>query len=85
MEKIIEYPVEDVVEDTVFVVRNFAQVFNLNWRDAFNYLHQFKGLDFLQKHYGYEHTQPTYRTIEALLDICKKNGGPLQNESLSRN
>jgi len=78
MENAIEYPVEDIIEDTVFIVRKFAQSSNLNWRDAFNYLYQFKGLAFLQKHYGYEHTQPTYRTIEALFDVCRRNGGQLQ-------
>ncbi|MDR2384871.1 MAG: DUF3791 domain-containing protein [Tannerella sp.] len=78
MEKTIEYPLEDVIEDTVFIVRKFAQASNMNLRDAFNYLYHFKGLAFLQKHYGYEHTQPAYRTIEALLDVCRKNGGQLQ-------
>ena len=83
MERTIKYPVEDVVEDSVFIVHKFAQAFNLNWRDAFNYLYRFKGLAFLQKHYGYEHTQPAYRTIEALLDVCKKNGGQLQYDTTS--
>jgi hypothetical protein len=71
------YSTEDVIEDSVFVVRKFAQTFGIGWREAFNYLYRFKGLDFLRKHYGYEHTQPTYRTIEALVDICRKNGGNL--------
>jgi hypothetical protein len=71
------YSNEDVIEDSVFVVRKFAQTFNVDWRESFNYLYRFKGLDFLRKHYGYEHTQPTYRTIEALTDICRKNGGHL--------
>ncbi|MDR1021709.1 MAG: DUF3791 domain-containing protein [Prevotellaceae bacterium] len=72
-----EYPVEDVMEDAVFIVRKFAQQFSLNLRDAFNYLYKYQGLAFLQKHYGYEHTQPAYRTIEALIEICRKNGGTL--------
>ncbi|MDR1739686.1 MAG: DUF3791 domain-containing protein [Bacteroidales bacterium] len=73
----IEYPVEDVIEDTVFIVRKFSQQFRLTLRDAFNYLYKFQGLAFLQKHYGYEHTQPVYRTIEAITEICRKNGGNL--------
>jgi hypothetical protein len=71
------YLIEDVIEDSVFVVRKFAQTFKMDWREAFNYLFRFKGLEFLRKHYGYEHTQPTYRTIEALADVCRKNGGTL--------
>ena len=77
MNKTIEYPVEDIIEDSVFIVRKFAQQFKLSLRDAFNYLYQFQGLAFLQKHYGYEHTQPAYRTIEAMTEICRKNGGKL--------
>ena len=73
----IEYPTEDIIEDSVFIVRKFAQQFDLNLRDSFSYLYKFQGLTFLQKHYGYEHTQPTYRTIEAIVEICRKNGGTL--------
>jgi hypothetical protein len=77
MDKTIQYPVEEIMEDSVFIVRKFAQQFRLNLRDAFNYLYKYQGLAFLQKHYGYEHTQPAYRTIEAMIDICRKNGGTL--------
>ena len=77
MKETIEYPIEDMIEDSVFIVRKFAQQFRLSLRDAFNYLYKFQGLVFLQKHYGYEHTQPAYRTIEAITEICRKNGGTL--------
>ena len=77
MKATIEYPIEDIIEDSVFIVRKFAQQFRLSLRDAFNYLYKFKGLAFLHKHYGYEHTQPAYRTIEAITEICRKNGGTL--------
>jgi hypothetical protein len=77
MYKTMEYPVEDIMEDAVFIVRKFAQQYRLNLRDAFNYLYKYHGLAFLQKHYGYEHTQPAWRTIEAIVEICRKNGGTL--------
>lgn len=77
MHKTMEYPIEDIMEDAVFIVRKFAQQFSLNLCDAFNYLDKYQGLAFLQKHYGYEHTQPAYRTIEAMVEICRKNGGAL--------
>ena len=77
MEKSKKYPVEDIIEDSVFIVRKFAQQFRLSLREAFNYLYEFQGLAFLQKHYGYEHTQPAYKTIEAIIEICRKNGGTL--------
>jgi hypothetical protein len=71
------YSIEEMIEDSVFIIRKFAQEFHISWREAFNYLFRFKGLVFLQKHYGYEHTQPPYRTVEALADVCRKNGGTL--------
>jgi hypothetical protein len=78
METTTEYLLEDIIEDTVFIIRKFAQQFRMNLRDAFNYLYRFQGLAFLKKHYGYEHTQPARRTVEALADVCRKNGGYLQ-------
>ena len=77
MNDTIEYSEEEIIEDSVFIVRKFAQEFNMSLRDAFNYLYKFQGLAFLQKHYGYEHTQPVYRSIEAIVEICRKNGGTL--------
>jgi hypothetical protein len=77
MKDTLDYPVEDMIEDSVFIVRKFAQQFSISLRDAFNYLYKFQGLAFLQKHYGYEHTQPVYRSIEAMVEICRKNGGTL--------
>jgi predicted Zn-dependent protease with MMP-like domain len=77
MYQALEYPIADIMEDSVFIVRKFAQQFQLSLRDSFNYLHKYKGLDFLKKHYGYEHTQPAYRTVEALIDVCRKHGGSL--------
>jgi hypothetical protein len=77
MKYTIEYSVEDIIEDSVFIVRKFAQQFDISLREAFNYLYKFQGLAFLQKHYGYEHTQPAYRSIEAIIEICRKNGGTL--------
>jgi hypothetical protein len=47
MDKTMEYPVEDIMEDAVFIVRKFAQQFRLSLRDAFNYLYKFQGLAFL--------------------------------------
>jgi hypothetical protein len=78
MQDTTTYPVEDVIEDAVFIVRKFAQQFNMDWRDTFNYLHRYRGLEFLVKHYGYEHTQSAYRTVEAMAEVCQKNGGTLK-------
>ena len=77
MKDTLDYPIEEMIEDTVFIVRKFAQQFSMSLRDAFIYLYKFQGLAFLQKHYGYEHTQPVYRSIEAMVEICRKNGGTL--------
>ena len=52
--------------------------FGLTVKQAFNYLSRFKGMDFLQKHYGAEHLLSFDDTVDDLTAICLKNGGQIQ-------
>lgn len=62
----------------VACVSEFAQRFNLSAKEAFNYLHLFKGMDFWQRHYEVEHTLSFDDAIDDAVAICLKNGGVLQ-------
>lgn len=42
---------------------------------AFNYLKEYKAVDFLDRHYEAEHQLPLADTIKDLRAYCKKNGG----------
>jgi hypothetical protein len=64
-----------MIEDFVLLNRQFAERYNISWREAFNYLKQHGGLDFFEKHYGYEHTQSYDSTVDTLTCVCRNNGG----------
>lgn len=61
----------------IALVTDFAKAYHIKQRQAFNYLQRFKGLDFLQKHYGIMHTQSFEDAIETLTLVCRRNGGQL--------
>lgn len=61
----------------VALVAEFSRTYQLKQKQAFNYLHRFKGLDFLEKHYGIMHTQSFEDVIESLTTVCHRNGGQL--------
>ena len=44
---------------------------------AFNYLKQFKALEFIDRHYDAEHLLPLADTLKGLRDYCRKNGGTI--------
>ena len=43
--------------------------------DAYKYLRDFGGIDFLFRHWEVEHTQHEMYTHMTLLKICRRNGG----------
>ena len=63
---------------TVAAISEFAKAKALSVKQAFNYLSLFKGMDFLEKHYGAEHLLSFDDTVDDLTAICQKNGGQIQ-------
>ncbi|MCL2120633.1 MAG: DUF3791 domain-containing protein [Clostridiales bacterium] len=47
-------------------------------REAYRFLAQFGGIEFLKQHYEIEHTLSLDETMEDLETICRRNGGVLQ-------
>lgn len=62
---------------TVACVNEFAHQHNLNVKEAFRYLFQFKGIAFIKENYEVEHTLDFGTVIEDLGILCQKNGGTL--------
>lgn len=62
---------------TIAMITEFAKKYHLKQKQAFNYLKRFKGMDFMDKHYDFMHTQSFDDVIESLKDVCKHNGGAL--------
>jgi hypothetical protein len=59
----------------VMCVSEFAKAKNMNAKDAFNYLHAYKGIEFLSECYEIEHTLSLENVVEDLTLICGNNGG----------
>lgn len=62
----------------VAAISEFAKAKALSVKQAFNYLSLFKGIDFLQEHYGAEHMLSFEDTVEDLTAICLRNGGQIR-------
>ncbi len=67
----------NIIEYLVCVIGAFAQQFSLTNAKAYQYLCQYKGLEFLTKHYGVEHTQSIEDAVEDITYICSRHGGAL--------
>lgn len=55
----------------------FAERFSLSNAFAYNYLSQYKGLDFIYEFYDIEHTFSIDDAVDDMQRICQRNGGPL--------
>lgn len=62
---------------TVVCVNEFASRHNLKIKEAFQFLFQYKAIEFLKENYEIEHTLSLDDALDDMLMICKKNGGML--------
>lgn len=58
-------------------ISEFARKYKLSTTLAYNYLKEFKGIQFLLDNYEVEHTLSLNDTINSLRKICAYNGGSL--------
>jgi len=56
-------------------VGEFAKVFGLPTRLAFDYLDKYRGIDFLCKCYEAEHLVSFHDAVVDLSNVCRRNGG----------
>ena len=73
----MEYSNEEKLEWTVIFIHEFSQRFGLTMKQAFGYLQRFKAIDFIDKHYGYAHTQSFRTMVDELSQYCRRMGGAL--------
>jgi len=62
----------------VMCVSAFAQAKHLSQKDAYNYLEEYKGIDFLEECYEAEHCLSMDNAVDDLSTICKNNGGKVE-------
>lgn len=61
----------------VAVIGEFAAAHSLNPAQAYRYLERFKGIDFVDRFYGVEHTLPFEDVVADLTSYCHRKGGAL--------
>lgn len=59
-------------------IQAFAERFCLSATEAYRYLKNFLGMDFLYRFYEAEHTQSIDDAVADLMMICGRNGGQLR-------
>jgi hypothetical protein len=67
----------DVIDYIAFIVNDFAERYKLSARQSFDYLYNYGGIDFLDRHYDIEHCENPAITVRTLQQICSRNGGNL--------
>jgi len=75
MERKITEEERDRIRYIYWIIIGFARGFKRPIPEAYLYLKEFGGMDFLYENYNYEHTQNEIHTHMALLDVCRNNGG----------
>lgn len=73
----MEYNIKDKLEWTIVFIYEFGKKYGLTMKEAFGYLSRFKGIDFIDEHYGYAHTQSFETMIDEIGTLCRRMGGRL--------
>lgn len=60
---------------TVVCVNEFAERYKISERDAFFYLLDHQGIEFLKEYYDIEHTLSIEDVVDDLTLVCRNNGG----------
>jgi hypothetical protein len=68
-------PIVGQVHYYVMCISAFAKAKGINVKDAFKYLHAYKGIEFLIECCDAEHTLSLENAVEDLTLICGNNGG----------
>ena len=71
----MNYDIKDKLEWTMIFILEFGRKYGLTMKQAFNYLSRFKGIDFINRHYDYAHTQSFTSIVNDVAEYCRRQGG----------
>lgn len=63
---------------TIALIAEFSKKYNIEERQAYNYLKRFKGMRYLNSFYDVLHTLSFEDAIEAMTTVCNQHGGQLK-------
>ena len=70
--------IQNRVTYMTYCVSAFADIYDLTYKQAYNYLKRFKGISFLDECYEAEHQLSIADAVSDLAQICHRHGGALQ-------
>ena len=73
----MEYNIKEKLEWTVIFILEFGRKYGLTMKQAFNYLSRYKGIDFIDRNYGYVHTQSFSSMVDDIAENFNRHGGAL--------
>lgn len=68
----------NVIDYIVICINEFAKQYKKTNKDAYLYLRDYKGIEFLKENYEAEHTVGLEDAIDDLKQVCIKNGGNIK-------
>ena len=68
---------QKIIDYMVVCIDEFADTFNLNYKEAFNYLKKYDAIKFLRDNYEIEHTLSIEDAVEDLYQVTLNHGGTL--------
>ena len=74
----MEYDIKDKIEWTVVFLVEFGKRHGLTLKQAFNYLLRYKGINFVERHYDYLHTQSFASVVDDMTEYYGKMGGGIR-------
>lgn len=69
---------KNTLEFLVALVAEFAAHLGISQDFAFNYIREYKGLEYYFKHYNILHTLSFEDNIDDLMQVCSNHGGKLK-------
>lgn len=69
---------QNTLEFLVALVTEFATHLGISQDVAYNYIREYRGLEYYFKHYNILHTLSFEDNVEDLLQVCANNGGQLR-------
>lgn len=68
---------QKIIDYMVVCINEFADTFNLDYREAFNYLKKYDAIKFLRDNYEIEHTLSIEDAVDDLYQVALNHGGTL--------
>jgi hypothetical protein len=73
--KTLDKETSDKVSFITFIVPEFAAAYKMNVQNAFFYLKNYGGWDYLNKCWWALHTDSTNYAVRDIYEVCRENGG----------